>query len=74
MAKPVKAPTAAELAAYLDRKGIWSSPTGDMKVPVTTIDARHLFGRIELKISPIGGSGSTWVNQGNVELEEKVQS
>jgi hypothetical protein len=74
MSKPANAPTAADLAAYLKRKGIWSAPTGDMKVPVITVDARHIFGRTELKVSPIGGSGSTWVNAAGVELEAKEQS
>jgi hypothetical protein len=74
MAKPANAPTAADLAAYLKRDGLWSAPTGNMKVPVTTIDARHIFGRTELKVSPIGGSGSTWVNESNVELWPKEQS
>lgn len=83
MAKPAKtkrrvkaqnAPTAADLAGYVQRKGIWSTPTGDMKLPVMTVDARWLFGRTELKVAPIGGSGSTWVTAGSVDLEPKGDS
>jgi hypothetical protein len=66
-------PTAADLAEYLKRNGIWSTPTGDMKLPVVVIDARYIFGRIELKVSPIGGSGSTWVTAGSVELAKEAK-
>ena len=72
MAKTANAPTAADLADYLQRKGTWSAPTGDnLKIPVVVIDARVMFGRTELKVSPIGGSGSVWTVEANVELEPK---
>lgn len=74
MAKQANAPTAAELAEYLKRRAMWSTLNGDVKVVVTVVDARHMFGRLELKVSPVGGSGETWANAKNVEILPKEEA
>lgn len=73
MAKQANAPTAAELAANIDKLGLWSTLNGDTQVVVSVMDARHLFGRLEFKITPIAGTGSgAWVSANNVDLTDKA--
>jgi hypothetical protein len=63
---------ARELAAYIDRTGLASIAVSDgIKIPVKVKDARSIFGRTELKVTPIGGSGETWITVGNFE-EKKL--
>ena len=37
-----------------------------MLFPVRIVDARRVFGRIDYQVSPIGGSGSKWVDANRV--------
>jgi hypothetical protein len=40
-----------------------------LRVRVRIIDARKVFGRNEVKITPADGSGERWVQAGKVEKE-----
>ena len=41
--------------------------------PVTIIDAREHFGRIDIEIEPIGGSGAIWVERSSVRLVDDAK-
>jgi hypothetical protein len=66
LARVVPAPTGAELASYIGQRGTWTVPIKpiDKAEPFTIlveiVDARWLFGRLEFRIRPSGGSGETW--------------
>lgn len=57
----------AALAALIGRPGLWR--VAGVRVPVSVIDARKCFGRIDLKISPVDGDGAIWVQSDAVDLE-----
>jgi hypothetical protein len=61
--------TANELNEYVNREGTWAAPIADLKIRVKVIDARQIFGRLELKITPLAGSGEAWAQ--NVTLDDK---
>lgn len=61
--------TANELGQYVNREGTWSTPIGSIQIRVRVIDARQIFGRLELKITPLAGSGEAWAQ--NVEMDKK---
>ena len=46
---------------------IWKDGMG---IPVYIRDVRAAYGRIDYMVSPIGGSGSLWVSEPNVEFDE----
>jgi hypothetical protein len=62
----VPAPTAADLASYIGQRGTWAVPIKSIDkaepftILVEILDARWLFGRLEFKIRPSGGTGETW--------------
>ena len=48
---------------------------GSASYPVTIIDARELFGRVDVCITPINGEGEQWVTRSAVRItEEKEKS
>jgi len=61
--------TASELNQYVGRTGIWEIPKVGVKIRVKILDARSSYGRFELKITPLAGSGETWVQ--NVVMDPK---
>jgi hypothetical protein len=44
---------------YVDKKAMWLAV--EIWVPVNTLDVRQAFGRIDVRITPIGGKGEMWV-------------
>lgn len=63
-----------ELDSYIGVKG--NLPVGrnraggyDLTVRVIVRDVRLAFGRIDLLVEPLAGTGSKWVNQANIELD-----
>lgn len=66
--------TAAELgAAYIGQEGTYavgSHGAGVMAVRVAVKDARSAFGRTDLLIYPLAGSGETWVKHDSVVLDK----
>ena len=52
--------TAAELVEkYVGKRALWLAV--EIWVPVNTLDVRPAFGRIDVRITPIGGKGEMWV-------------
>jgi hypothetical protein len=42
----------------------------EMLFPVRVLDARKVYGRTDALITPVGGSGETWVEAGKLILSE----
>lgn len=49
-----------ELSQIIGRKASWI--IFDLDVPVEITDARSIFGRVDVQIRPVGGSGEHWCN------------
>jgi hypothetical protein len=58
--------TSEELRGYVGRRGLLR--VQEMEVAVEVVWARLTFGRVHLEITPVSGSGSTWVDRGSVML------
>lgn len=61
--------TAEELKTFLDKEGTWEARAG-MLVRVRVTDARQSYGRIDLRIRPVAGSGGAWVDSRVVKLDQ----
>lgn len=64
--------TAGELFNnLLNRQAVLSVPSraGTLEVRVRILDARETFGRIDLLVSPVEGSGQAWVSADRVKVE-----
>lgn len=66
--------TAGELAGYVGRTGILrygqrGTDQWALGVPVMVKDARQAFGRTDLLVSPIGGTGESWVSLERVRFD-----
>ena len=55
-----------ELKGYLGRRG--AVRVERMEVAVEVVWARLSFGRVQLEITPVSGSGTTWVDRDSVML------
>jgi hypothetical protein len=62
--------TLLDYQSFIGRTGTLEAMP-DCHVAVTILDVRSSFGRIDVLIAPIAGSGSTWVSINRVIL--KVQ-
>lgn len=40
-----------------------------LTVPVEILDVRTAFGRVDVKITPVGGKGIDWLSKDNLEIE-----
>jgi hypothetical protein len=58
--------TSEELKGYQYRRGLLR--VQGMEVEVEVVWARLTFGRVHLEITPVSGSGTTWVDRGSVML------
>ena len=61
--------TAGELGAFIGKRAMWASPNG-LNIAVKTVDARDMFGRIDVRITPAEGSGEAWVDRDSLDLED----
>jgi hypothetical protein len=70
--------SAAELSRLIGRSGRAAlSASGKnqvLHVDVTVLDARELYGRRDVLVSPVAGVGEAWVSLENVELLEPADS
>ena len=57
-----------KLASIGSKATIWRN---GISIPVYIRDVRAAYGRIDYMVSPIGGSGSLWVSEANVEFNEE---
>jgi hypothetical protein len=60
--------TTADLARYLGQSGTLTTAEG-LSVAVSIIDARNMFGRIDLLVTPEAGEGQAWVSEGRVTIK-----
>lgn len=59
------------LAAMIGQQGEYRPGTG-LTIPVLVMDARRAFGRVDLRITPVGGYGVLWVAGDRVKLRERA--
>lgn len=52
--------SAHRLAELLGRTVTWH--IFNLEIPVEIVDARANFGRIDIEVKPVGGSGTHWVS------------
>ena len=73
-AKPIKRNT-AELHSLINREctiDFGSEAQGKFLVNAKITDARFNFGRIDVKLMPISGGGSSWFSKKNIKLLGKA--
>tara|TARA_Y100000310_G_scaffold225593_1_gene227600 strand:- start:558 stop:761 length:204 start_codon:yes stop_codon:yes gene_type:complete len=60
--------TARESAAYIDRTG--HLRCDDLSVDVLVVDARQVWDRVDVKVTPVSGTGEQWVSLERVTLSD----
>ena len=63
--------TAREIAALLDKTATLSVTErsgGKLEVPVRITNAREAWGRIDVLVTPVDGSGEAWVSAERVKV------
>jgi hypothetical protein len=53
---------------YIGQTGLLQDVLPGLDVAVRILDMRTAFGRIDVKVTPVSGSGDTWVNINRVQL------
>lgn len=71
--------SAAELARFIGKEGkarlvASHASSGVLKVPVKVKDARSMFGRVDLLVTPVGGEGEVWMDAAGVTLSEGAEA
>jgi hypothetical protein len=51
--------TVAEMAALINKRAEYY--VRDLMIEMTIVDVRTRFGTVDVKITPVTGSGATWV-------------
>lgn len=66
--------TSREMLALLDSTGLLTidQAGGTLRVPVTITDCRESFGRDDVLVTPVGGSGTAWVNLDRIDREART--
>lgn len=63
--------TLKEKVKMLGKIGYWTVPgRGSLTLKVEILDAREVYGRTDLRIHPVDGFGSRWVEESAVEFAE----
>ncbi len=57
--------TSAELAEYVGREGLLTMG-GPLGVSIRSLDAREVFGRLDVYVEPVVGSGKAWVAESRI--------
>lgn len=69
--------TANEMQQATNGRRFFRVPSGSRKesifVEVRVVDTRSQFGRVDVRISPVAGSGSMWVSLDNLATEEQLK-
>lgn len=65
----------AALARFIGKEGLArlvasTNGKGSVLVPVKVKDARSVFGRVDVLVSPIGGEGELWMDAERLTLSE----
>ena len=56
--------TNTELAAYVGLKGFLVA--GLLNVLVRSLDAREVYGRLDILVEPVAGTGKAWVSESRI--------
>lgn len=62
--------TVKELSASIGKQG--SLSVSGLHVEVKVTDARQVYGRHDLQVAPVNGSGEIWVEASRVHFEEQT--
>jgi hypothetical protein len=60
-----------ELAGYVGKTCSWRAAL-NVTVQVRVVDVRRAFGRLDLLVEPIAGSGQLWIDQEKVEWPAEI--
>lgn len=65
--------TLANYQTHVNKTAILENVIPGIDMAVRILEVRSLFGRIDVKVTPVSGHGDTWVNANRVILkaEEK---
>lgn len=64
--------TSAELSKYIDQHGILNTEGGKLGMCIHTLDARESYGRLDVLVEPMSGTGQTWVSESRIAWEVKL--
>jgi hypothetical protein len=59
-------PTARELGALIGKRVTLTTREG-LKIPAKVVDARYAYGRMEVLVEPIHGTGRSWVRTDRIK-------
>lgn len=62
--------TSEELATYVGREGLLSMG-GAIAIEVKSLDARESFGRLDILVEPVAGTGQAWVAESRIAWQAK---
>ena len=57
--------TNQELATYVGREGLLSG-VGLLSVCIRSLDAREVYGRLDVLVEPVEGTGEAWVSESRI--------
>jgi len=60
--------SAYELSQMIGRQATWT--IFDLQIPVEITDARQVFGRTDIQIRPLGGTGKHWCSHRALSITE----
>ena len=65
--------TARRLALMIGRRGVCvlHTDSGVLRLPVVVTDARGAYGRVDVEVEPLLGSGRIWVRRTNLTLDDE---
>lgn len=63
--------TAREAAEYINKRGTLRIEGGSLTIDVKVLDARKVYGRIDVLVTPIEGEGEAWFCHTKVDWKEK---
>lgn len=65
--------TSEELAAYVGKIGVLHGGPGTsiMSFAVKSLDAREVYGRLDILVEPVAGTGKAWVAESRIAWQAK---
>jgi len=63
--------TANQISLPVGKTGLLA--VGNLRVPVRVVNARTNFGRVDIQVEPIGGSGQEWVETSRVVISSQCE-
>ena len=62
--------TSEELATHVGREGLLSMG-GAIAIEVKSLDAREVYGRLDILVEPVAGTGKAWVAEFRIAWQAK---